>query len=639
MLWSSAGRIEGAMRRARAELGETSEDLLPSADDVRRVGEQLYRSLFSSGHRPAFDRCLRSVDAQRGEGLRFLINTTDAPDLARLPWEFLYDPVRDDFLFSDRMKPVIRWLDIDQPPPLLVVHPPLRLLIAVASPRDRPELSVSEEIAHLDAALRDLVDEGVVETVRLEHATLERLDDALLKHAPHVLHFIGHGDFSGGEGVIVLEAETPAGQADPISGRRLGVLLRNHLGSLRFVFLNSCLGAAVSVGNPFGGVAQSLIQRGIPAVIAMQFPIPDRAATELARHFYRYLAAGLPVDAALTSVRAFLYAKGYGVEWGAPALYMRTPNGRLFDVRAASGEAAGATDAAAVPPPSPAAPAPSPVEPQRTSSMPAPRRVMWWSLLLILVIALSAIATFWLRSPATVPAGTEPPVASAPPSIAEPAYRDAVRLLEEGNRREALTRLGEVMQDDPSFASLDSQPALRAELLDGLVAAAGAELMTGDRAVAGGLIDVILDIDPAHGPGAALRDALAETLQPAAGGSPGAERTYDIVRGDSLWGIAGTHYGDPVLWPRIYDANRESIANPDLIYPDQQLRIPAIAAGGTPPEPSGAHRVERGDSLWRIAGELYGDPLRWPRIYEANRDRIDDPDLIFTDQVLTIPPE
>ena len=87
------------------------------------------------------------------------------------------------------------------------------------------------------------------------------------------------------------------------------------------------MGATSSSRDPFGGVAQSLIRRGIPAVIAMQFPIPDKAAVALSRHFYRYLAAGQPVDAALTSARAFLYAHGYAVEWGAPALHMRTPDG------------------------------------------------------------------------------------------------------------------------------------------------------------------------------------------------------------------------------------------------------------------------------------------------------------------------
>lgn len=135
-LWADADRVEGAMRRSSAGSGDSR---LPTALAARRVGEKLYESLFDSHIRPCLEQSIRRVDAQRREGLRFLINTTDAPDLARLPWEFLYSPTEDDFLFSDRMKPVIRWLDVDQPPPTLAVEPPLRLLLAIASPRDRTD--------------------------------------------------------------------------------------------------------------------------------------------------------------------------------------------------------------------------------------------------------------------------------------------------------------------------------------------------------------------------------------------------------------------------------------------------------------------------------------------------------------------
>ncbi|MBT8143376.1 MAG: CHAT domain-containing protein, partial [Gammaproteobacteria bacterium] len=176
-----------------------------------------------------------------------------------------------------------------------------------------------------------------------------------------VLHYIGHGDFRDGEGVLLLESEELPGTSAPLTGRRLATLLRNHLGSLRLVFLNSCLSGAASAHSQFTGVAQSLMRRGMPAVIAMQFPVPDRAAVALAREFYRYVAAGLPIDAALTSARAFLFAKGYEVEWGAPALHMRTPDARLFAIPGApeSVVATSGTTQPPAPPPGDLAPADS----------------------------------------------------------------------------------------------------------------------------------------------------------------------------------------------------------------------------------------------------------------------------------------
>ena len=55
-------------------------------------------------------------------------------------------------------------------------------------------------------------------------------------------------------------------------------------------------------------------------------------------------------------------------------------------------------------------------------------------------------------------------------------------------------------------------------------------------------------------------------------GEPGA--TYVVVAGDSLSRIAKRYYGDANKWPRIFEANRSIISNPDLIHPGQRLVIP-----------------------------------------------------------------
>ncbi len=65
-----------------------------------------------------------------------------------------------------------------------------------------------------------------------------------------------------------------------------------------------------------------------------------------------------------------------------------------------------------------------------------------------------------------------------------------------------------------------------------------------------------------------------------AASQPGAQqvgRTYTVVSGDSLSKIAQREYGDASKWREIYEANRDKIQDPDLIYPGQVLTIPPQA--------------------------------------------------------------
>ena len=49
---------------------------------------------------------------------------------------------------------------------------------------------------------------------------------------------------------------------------------------------------------------------------------------------------------------------------------------------------------------------------------------------------------------------------------------------------------------------------------------------------------------------------------------------YTIVSGDSLSKIAKAYYGNAMDYPKLFEANREVITDPDLIYPGQKIRIP-----------------------------------------------------------------
>jgi formylglycine-generating enzyme required for sulfatase activity len=143
-----------------------------------------------------------------------------------------------------------------------------------------------------------------------------------------VLHFIGHGAFDRGlaEGFLLFADEE--GRQRRVSGEELGTILSSRRISL--AVLNACEGARHAEADAFAGVAQTLVQREIPAVVAMQTEITDRAAISFSGHFYQLLAEGFPVDGAVSEARKAMYAAGHTVEWGTPVLYMRSADGHLL---------------------------------------------------------------------------------------------------------------------------------------------------------------------------------------------------------------------------------------------------------------------------------------------------------------------
>jgi nucleoid-associated protein YgaU len=86
--------------------------------------------------------------------------------------------------------------------------------------------------------------------------------------------------------------------------------------------------------------------------------------------------------------------------------------------------------------------------------------------------------------------------------------------------------------------------------------------------------------------------------------------------------------------PAKSDKNKKD-TKPDFsdVRSGSSSTAPAPASTAT----SRTYTVKKGDSLSKIAKQLYGDAGEWRKIFEANRDKIQDPDLIEPGQELTIP--
>lgn len=373
----------------------------PIREAAQQFGSKLFNAIFVGDLRTCWQSSLNAAD-HREAGLRLRLRFSGVPELLNMPWEFLYDETQGFPVLSVKT-PLVRDLDLLTPTTTMPIRPPLRVLVMIANPRDYQSLDVAKEWQIIKDAVAALEQSGSLIVERLPQPTFKALQQQLLKHDYHIFHFIGHGayDQQVQDGVLFLEDQN--GHSRPINGQDLGIILHDRK-TFRLALLNCCEGGQTSESAPFVGVCQSLLRKGIPAVIAMQFAITDQAAIILTRQFYASLAGGLPVDSALAEARRSIFVEDNNVEWGTPVLYMRTPDGQIIP----------------------------PTSPQRA--------IQWWQqwyalLIGLAVIAMIAITMYELTpTPApttgtpTIPFENQPNVANAttlPTATPQPTATDA----------------------------------------------------------------------------------------------------------------------------------------------------------------------------------------------------------------------
>jgi LysM repeat protein len=98
------------------------------------------------------------------------------------------------------------------------------------------------------------------------------------------------------------------------------------------------------------------------------------------------------------------------------------------------------------------------------------------------------------------------------------------------------------------------------------------------------------------------------------------QSTHEVVKGETLWALAARYYGNPYRWPLIFDANASQLENPDVLEPGQVLIIPGIRG-----EEAEARDPE---------GEVQGPPARVQQLVVTNPGR----DPIPEKRVLPAPP-
>ncbi|MFE9747263.1 CHAT domain-containing protein [Saccharothrix saharensis] len=284
--------------------------------DYSKTGEFLHSLVFK-------DDIARRWREAAADPLRTYL-LVEPPELRSVPWELMKYP-KGRTLFTSPDRPFVRvdrfpHLDgpKDESDPLL----PIRIMV-VEGERDSA-IGTATEVRAIKQALS--ATNGRIEAEYLKAPTKQRLIDAYRRLRPHVFHFVGHNTHDVNVDQLALRLRDNSRDLDEMITPGVLRLLQP---APRVAVLNAC---RTATADEFRALAECFFTDepgadSAAAVIGMQGNVRGSAAARFGGAFYRALAKGMVIDAAVTVARAEVYEKGDALEddgdWFLPVLTVR----------------------------------------------------------------------------------------------------------------------------------------------------------------------------------------------------------------------------------------------------------------------------------------------------------------------------
>ena len=318
-----------AVQRLLVNPGDDAQERNAQFALARELGGKLFDSLFAGPILALWQESWRRAYAARAV-LRVRLGLSDVPELNALPWEYLYDDTRDEFLGLSVHTPLVRYQPLAHIIRPLPVEPPLRVLVVMAGPAGYPPLPVGRDWRNLIDTVDFLAADGRMTFERLARPTLLDLQRRLRQQQFHIVHFIGFAirDAQSGEDVVLFEDEMGNGRT--VSGQHLGQLLSDHY-SVRLAILSVRNAVRTDGVDPAAYASEQLVRRGVPAAVYQPSKLRARPSLAFVHEFYAALAAFRPVDVAMADARRAIQLEEAGADWGLPRLVSRVPEGQLFE--------------------------------------------------------------------------------------------------------------------------------------------------------------------------------------------------------------------------------------------------------------------------------------------------------------------
>lgn len=344
----------GEVRQKAFEKGLCDESGIPRPERLQILGQELYDAIFVTS----------DLEQAFREAIRLAKNPTvvfhfadEGSYLQTYPWEIMHDG--EDFLFKSRAS-IVRHVDFqgyitpielkNQLPVLLVDPRP-----ALPPQYDRLPL-LDRQVLREQLGQNSLLSPVILDDEQNQLSFERFLTDLSNYHnQTKIIHIDTHGDYGricdtcnrlvSGSVCQNPECGMPADTSKPLQGHlafehangfewisaeRLGEVFAHR--NITLVVITACSSALTGQGTAFNSVAGSLIKHGIPAVVAMQFPVEDQSIQQFVQHFYQILVRDKHLSSAVQIARASI--QRIDDAWYRPSVYLRTnPEnmlGRLF---------------------------------------------------------------------------------------------------------------------------------------------------------------------------------------------------------------------------------------------------------------------------------------------------------------------
>jgi len=305
-----------------------------SSHSETKDGEQLFRYLFED------ERLRQGWTAIRTKHpfCRVRLNIDWDSELHAIPWELLREPENlirtpHTIAMSDET-PFSRYLAGWSDPGSLITERPVRLLVAIASPKNLDtynlapiDVKIEQEI--MTNATAGLSANQLKKEFLIDFSTLANLQHAL-KKGYHLVHIVAHGFFSHKSKESALYLVKENNEVDIVKASEFAAMIKQLHPKPRLIFLSSCQTANQVSAQAFRNFAHQLIEAGVPVVVAMQENVAMQTARAFAHTFYQELLAHGQVDLASNRARSHLLTKRLS-GCSIPVLFSRLVDGRLLD--------------------------------------------------------------------------------------------------------------------------------------------------------------------------------------------------------------------------------------------------------------------------------------------------------------------